>query len=55
MHQLLAISIVKQGVLHLFLCVFGFPGEKLACESTHALECAMQILCMASTELGKLQ
>ncbi|XP_019466265.1 adenylate cyclase type 10-like isoform X2 [Meleagris gallopavo] len=38
-----------------FLCVFGFPGEKLACESTHALECAMQILCMASTELGKLQ
>ncbi|XP_025000808.2 adenylate cyclase type 10-like [Gallus gallus] len=38
-----------------FLCVFGFPGEKLAHEITHALECAMQIFHMTSMGLRKLQ
>ncbi|XP_021236160.1 adenylate cyclase type 10-like isoform X2 [Numida meleagris] len=38
-----------------FLCVFGFSGAKLASESIHALECAMQIVRMASTRLTKLQ
>ncbi|POI26237.1 hypothetical protein CIB84_010013, partial [Bambusicola thoracicus] len=38
-----------------FLCVFGFSGEKLARESTHALQCAMQIFRVTSMGRRKLQ
>nr|XP_024652137.1 LOW QUALITY PROTEIN: adenylate cyclase type 10 [Macaca nemestrina] len=37
-----------------FLCVFGFPGEKVPDELTHALECAMDIFDFCS-QVHKIQ
>ncbi|KAL0590783.1 LOW QUALITY PROTEIN: Adenylate cyclase type 10 [Plecturocebus cupreus] len=37
-----------------FLCVFGFPGEKVPDEVTHALECAMDIFHFCS-QVHKIQ
>ncbi|KAF1463369.1 Adenylate cyclase type 10, partial [Pygoscelis antarcticus] len=37
-----------------FLCVFGLPGEKLPCESLHALQSAIQIFNLCSTMLREI-
>uniref|UniRef100_A0A8C2TMD1 Guanylate cyclase domain-containing protein n=1 Tax=Coturnix japonica TaxID=93934 RepID=A0A8C2TMD1_COTJA len=37
------------------LCIFGFSGAKMADESAHALQCALQIFHKASTSLRNLR